>query len=162
MKGGDDDNNDDNYGVSKEASSSRSNFSSLVTTYLAVRRGGDDDYDYNDGVSKAFTLYFSVLSYLTVSAFTLVMISVLDMKGVRHDDYGDNNNDGGVSEVASFTSYFTSSSLVMMSVTARRIKTTKTMASSRRHIHSSPSPDLPPPLFQYLSLPPPLNPPPPW
>ena len=120
MKGGDDDNDDDNYGVSKAVSSYHSIFSSLVTTYLAVGRGGDDDYDYNDGVSKAFPLYFSVFSYLTVSAFTLVTISVLAMRGVRNDDYGDNNDDSGVSEVASFPSSFTFSSLVMTSITATR------------------------------------------
>ena len=120
VKGGDDDNNGNNYGVSKAESSSLSIFSSLVTTYLAVGRGGDDEYDYNDGVSKVFPLYFSVFYYLTVSAFTLVTISVLAMRGVHDDDYGDNNDDVGVSEVASFPSSFTSSPLVMTSVAATR------------------------------------------
>ena len=97
-------------------------FSSLVTTYLVVGRGGDNDDDYNEGVSKAVQFSFSVLSPLTVSASALVKISVLVKRGVRDDDNDDNNDGGGVSEVASFTSSFTSFSLVITSVAATREK----------------------------------------
>ena len=79
--------------------------------------GENYDDDNNDGVSMAALLSFYVFSSLTISASTLVTIFAPATRGVGDDENGENNDENGLSEEASSFFSFTSSSLVMTSVT---------------------------------------------